>query len=98
MWSLGCVIAELFLGWPLYPGALEYDQVNSDHLTTHISGCFHLSLLNSRGFWEPRSGVSKDAEDIFYMMLTCKGEGTRTVGNLIRLTDASILEGWIVSV
>ncbi|MEQ2167087.1 hypothetical protein GOODEAATRI_000617, partial [Goodea atripinnis] len=26
MWSLGCVIAELFLGWPLYPGALEYDQ------------------------------------------------------------------------
>lgn len=20
MWSLGCVIAELFLGWPLYPG------------------------------------------------------------------------------
>lgn len=28
MWSLGCVIAELFLGWPLYPGALEYDQVS----------------------------------------------------------------------
>lgn len=27
MWSLGCVIAELFLGWPLYPGALEFDQV-----------------------------------------------------------------------
>lgn len=29
MWSLGCVIAELFLGWPLYPGALEYDQVSN---------------------------------------------------------------------
>uniref|UniRef100_H3D8H3 Homeodomain interacting protein kinase 3b n=1 Tax=Tetraodon nigroviridis TaxID=99883 RepID=H3D8H3_TETNG len=27
MWSLGCVMAELFLGWPLYPGALEYDQL-----------------------------------------------------------------------
>lgn len=27
MWSLGCVVAELFLGWPLYPGASEYDQV-----------------------------------------------------------------------
>ncbi|KAJ6651229.1 hypothetical protein lerEdw1_021174 [Lerista edwardsae] len=27
MWSLGCVIAELFLGWPLYPGASEYDQL-----------------------------------------------------------------------
>lgn len=29
MWSLGCVIAELFLGWPLYPGASEYDQVRA---------------------------------------------------------------------
>lgn len=27
MWSLGCVLAELFLGWPLFPGATEYDQV-----------------------------------------------------------------------
>ncbi|KAL1020583.1 hypothetical protein UPYG_G00002030 [Umbra pygmaea] len=27
MWSLGCVIAELFLGWPLYPGGSEYDQI-----------------------------------------------------------------------
>ena len=27
-WSLGCVIAELFLGWPLYPGSSEYDQVS----------------------------------------------------------------------
>ena len=29
MWSLGCVIAELFLGWPLYPGSSEYDQVGT---------------------------------------------------------------------
>lgn len=27
MWSLGCVVAELFLGWPLYPGNSEYDQI-----------------------------------------------------------------------
>ncbi|XP_061107813.1 homeodomain-interacting protein kinase 2-like, partial [Conger conger] len=27
VWSLGCVMAELFLGWPLYPGASEYDQI-----------------------------------------------------------------------
>lgn len=37
MWSLGCVIAELFLGWPLYPGALEYDQVNTSRLTKNLS-------------------------------------------------------------
>ncbi|XP_044592905.1 homeodomain-interacting protein kinase 2-like [Cotesia glomerata] len=27
MWSLGCVVAELFLGWPLFPGRSEYDQI-----------------------------------------------------------------------
>ena len=33
MWSLGCVIAELFLGWPLYPGSSEYDQVGKFLIT-----------------------------------------------------------------
>ncbi|VDO22993.1 unnamed protein product [Haemonchus placei] len=32
MWSLGCVIAELFLGWPLYPGSSEYDQIRLSQL------------------------------------------------------------------
>uniref|UniRef100_A0A915IUR5 Uncharacterized protein n=1 Tax=Romanomermis culicivorax TaxID=13658 RepID=A0A915IUR5_ROMCU len=27
-----CVIAELFLGWPLYPGSSEYDQIR--YITT----------------------------------------------------------------
>ncbi|XP_041050329.1 homeodomain-interacting protein kinase 4-like [Carcharodon carcharias] len=27
MWSLGCVMAELHLGWPIYPGTNEYDQI-----------------------------------------------------------------------
>ena len=27
IWSLGCVIAELFLGCPIYPGGCEFDQV-----------------------------------------------------------------------
>ncbi len=26
MWSLGCVLAELGLGCPLFPGSSEYDQ------------------------------------------------------------------------
>ncbi|XP_074469662.1 homeodomain-interacting protein kinase 3 isoform X2 [Sebastes fasciatus] len=38
MWSLGCVIAELFLGWPLYPGALEYDQVRYISQTQGVPG------------------------------------------------------------
>ncbi|VDO98191.1 unnamed protein product [Soboliphyme baturini] len=31
MWSLGCVVAELFLGWPLYPGSSEFDQTTEEH-------------------------------------------------------------------
>ncbi|XP_066559082.1 uncharacterized protein LOC136749046 [Amia ocellicauda] len=27
MWSLGCIIAELFLGTPLFPGASTHDQI-----------------------------------------------------------------------
>uniref|UniRef100_A0A3B4VBN5 non-specific serine/threonine protein kinase n=1 Tax=Seriola dumerili TaxID=41447 RepID=A0A3B4VBN5_SERDU len=38
MWSLGCVIAELFLGWPLYPGALEYDQIRYISQTQGLPG------------------------------------------------------------
>uniref|UniRef100_A0A8D2ZK27 non-specific serine/threonine protein kinase n=1 Tax=Scophthalmus maximus TaxID=52904 RepID=A0A8D2ZK27_SCOMX len=37
-WSLGCVIAELFLGWPLYPGALEYDQIRYISQTQGLPG------------------------------------------------------------
>ncbi|XP_020524161.1 serine/threonine-protein kinase minibrain isoform X3 [Amborella trichopoda] len=27
MWSFGCIVAELFLGMPLFPGASEYDLI-----------------------------------------------------------------------
>lgn len=41
MWSLGCVAAELFLGWPMFPGASEYDQV----LLVTIYQCVMLVLF-----------------------------------------------------
>lgn len=28
MWSIGCVMAELFLGYPLFPGKTEVEQIN----------------------------------------------------------------------
>ncbi|KAJ9115094.1 hypothetical protein QFC22_005422 [Naganishia vaughanmartiniae] len=28
MWSLGCIVAELFLGLPLFPGTSEYNQLS----------------------------------------------------------------------
>lgn len=53
MWSLGCVIAELFLGWPLYPGASEYDQVSNkiwfDLIESVLCKKNQLDLHNSIG-------------------------------------------------
>ncbi|CAO3631485.1 unnamed protein product [Cunninghamella echinulata] len=28
MWSLGCIVAELYLGMPLFPGSSEFDQLS----------------------------------------------------------------------
>jgi homeodomain interacting protein kinase len=44
MWSLGCVVAELFLGWPLYPGSSEYDQIR---YITQTQGVSSDRMLNS---------------------------------------------------
>uniref|UniRef100_A0A3B3Z6B5 Protein kinase domain-containing protein n=1 Tax=Periophthalmus magnuspinnatus TaxID=409849 RepID=A0A3B3Z6B5_9GOBI len=60
MWSLGCVIAELFLGWPLYPGALEYDQVNTfegfDTLEIKLwPEYIKASVCENLFFWNPVS-------------------------------------------
>ncbi|XP_068599978.1 LOW QUALITY PROTEIN: homeodomain-interacting protein kinase 3 [Brachionichthys hirsutus] len=52
MWSLGCVIAELFLGWPLYPGALEYDQIRYISQTQGLPGehLLHAGTKTARFF------------------------------------------------
>eukprot|EP00834_Sanchytrium_tribonematis_P002051 NODE_57_length_28844_cov_0.352687.p5 type:complete len:522 gc:universal NODE_57_length_28844_cov_0.352687:15871-14306(-) len=31
MWSLGCIVAELFLGLPIFPGTSEYNQICRIH-------------------------------------------------------------------
>lgn len=43
MWSLGCVMAELYLGWPLYPGKSEFEQVC---YICETQGLPHSHLLN----------------------------------------------------
>ncbi|KAJ3586465.1 hypothetical protein NHX12_012863 [Muraenolepis orangiensis] len=49
MWSLGCVIAELFLGWPLYPGASEYDQIRYISQTQGLPAEYLLSAGTKSG-------------------------------------------------
>uniref|UniRef100_A0A667Z8A7 Homeodomain interacting protein kinase 4 n=1 Tax=Myripristis murdjan TaxID=586833 RepID=A0A667Z8A7_9TELE len=44
MWSLGCVMSELYLGWPLYPGESEMEQVRFICETQGLPPC---SLLDA---------------------------------------------------
>uniref|UniRef100_A0A8D0AZY5 non-specific serine/threonine protein kinase n=1 Tax=Salvator merianae TaxID=96440 RepID=A0A8D0AZY5_SALMN len=44
VWSLGCVMAELHLGWPLYPGNNEYDQIR---YICETQGMPRATLLNA---------------------------------------------------
>ena len=63
MWSLGCVLAELFLGWPLYPGASEYDQIRYIVQTQGIPSDKLLKKANkTRQFFEqlPSGGYHGD--------------------------------------
>uniref|UniRef100_A0A8C2CYS6 non-specific serine/threonine protein kinase n=1 Tax=Cyprinus carpio TaxID=7962 RepID=A0A8C2CYS6_CYPCA len=74
MWSLGCVIAELFLGWPLYPGASEYDQIRyisqtqglpAEYLLsagTKTSRFFHRGPDSSYPLWRLKTPSEHEAE------------------------------------
>lgn len=74
MWSLGCVIAELFLGWPLYPGSSEYDQIRyisqtqgvpADHMlnnATKTSRFFYRENDSNYPFWRLKNPDEHEAE------------------------------------
>lgn len=74
MWSLGCVVAELFLGWPLYPGASEYDQIRyisqtqslpADHMlneATKTTRFFHRETNSSYPYWRLKTPEEHESE------------------------------------
>ncbi|GFQ89376.1 homeodomain-interacting protein kinase 2 [Trichonephila clavata] len=74
MWSLGCVIAELFLGWPLYPGSSEYDQIRyisqtqglpAEHMlnaATKTNRFFFRETDSSYPFWRLKTPEEHEGE------------------------------------
>lgn len=74
MWSLGCVIAELFLGWPLYPGSSEYDQIRyisqtqglpNEHMlnqATKTTRFFYRETDSTYPFWRLKTPEEHEAE------------------------------------
>ena len=65
IWSLGCVIAELFLGCPIYPGGCEFDQVCHSHLHGILLMCVRhfwrrflkFNQSENSGIWDPKFGI-----------------------------------------
>ena len=67
MWSLGCIVAELFLGLPIFPGTSEYNQISRIHamlgeLPTYMlevgkktSDFFNKRVVNNKAVWTLKS-------------------------------------------
>lgn len=66
MWSLGCILAELYTGYPLFPGESEVEQIAcimevwneklADYLSSNITGfCFGVlkssDIFHQTGSW-----------------------------------------------
>ncbi|XP_037909201.1 homeodomain-interacting protein kinase 2 isoform X4 [Hermetia illucens] len=74
MWSLGCVVAELFLGWPLYPGSSEFDQIRyisqtqglpTEHMlnsASKTSKFFYRDVDSTYPFWRLKTVEEHEAE------------------------------------
>ncbi|KAJ8678158.1 hypothetical protein QAD02_013945, partial [Eretmocerus hayati] len=74
MWSLGCVVAELFLGWPLYPGSSEYDQIRyisqtqglpTEHMLNNASKTtkfFYRDIDSTHPFWRLKTPEEHESE------------------------------------
>ena len=53
MWSLGCIVVELFLGLPLFPGSSEYNQVSRITEMLNLPPHWMLEMgKQSAGFYE----------------------------------------------
>ncbi|KAG6481673.1 dual specificity protein kinase YAK1 homolog [Zingiber officinale] len=65
MWSFGCIVAELFLGLPLFPGASEYDLLN--RMTEILGGQPPDSLLrdakNTSKFFKHVGSIHRSEHD-----------------------------------
>ncbi|KAI8575563.1 hypothetical protein K450DRAFT_261246 [Umbelopsis ramanniana AG] len=66
MWSFGCIIAELFLGLPLFPGSTEYNQVSRIVDTFGVPSNYMIEKgENARRFFERTGDTTGDPKKRF---------------------------------
>ena len=93
MWSLGCIIVELFIGLPVFPGHSEYDQLSK---ITELLGPVPSYLLdkckNCRKFFSKihLSGDIEDSATKFSYRLRSREEYEGVTGKTERLPKKHI--------
>jgi serine/threonine protein kinase len=87
MWSLGCVIAELFLGWPLYPGSSEYDQMRYIAQTQNLppAGMLQQAAKTHRFFKQESTMLGTHHRQVYWRLKTPE-EHERETGNRAKET------------
>ena len=59
MWSLGCLLAELYLGLPLFPGGSSYDQISKIYKAMKCKIQFKLEDISESGSFIMNSELGK---------------------------------------
>ncbi|KAG0016698.1 hypothetical protein BGZ81_011089 [Podila clonocystis] len=89
MWSLGCILAELYTGYPLFPGENEQEQLSC---IMEIQGVPDRHLIEKSS----RKKVFFDSAGNPKIVVNSKGKkrkpGTKTLGQSLKCSDTTFLD------
>ncbi|KAI8905981.1 kinase-like domain-containing protein [Gorgonomyces haynaldii] len=89
IWSFGCILAEMLMGYPLFPGENEQEQL---HCIMELRGLPPSSFV-SKG---TRASVFFDANGSPRPFTNTKGKrrrpGTKTLGSVLKCSDMAFLD------
>jgi serine/threonine protein kinase len=89
MWSLGCILAELYSGYPLFPGENEVEQLAC---IMEIKGLPPQELLDNAS----RKRIFFNPDDTLKLVTNSRGKrrypGSRTLNEKLKVSDSTFLD------
>ncbi|CAK5264049.1 unnamed protein product, partial [Mycena citricolor] len=89
MWSLGCILAELFTGFPIFPGENEQEQLSC---IMEVLGIPDKEFVNKSS----RKKLFFDPNGAPRVVVNSKGRrrrpGTKTLAQVLRCTDEDFID------
>ncbi|KAG0305780.1 hypothetical protein BGZ99_001981, partial [Dissophora globulifera] len=89
MWSLGCILAELYTGCPLFPGENEQEQLTCIMETQGVPERYLIEMSSRRKVFFDSNGNPK-------LVVNSKGKkrrpGSKTLGQILKCTDVPFLD------